>query len=244
VDNSSGVALFEIYDLEETSSQIVSVSARARLSTGDNVLISGFIIDGDTRLRVMVRVLGPSLTAYGIADALQDPMLDLHDGIGQAFATSDDWRQTQQTAVIATGMPPPDNREPAIVVNLAPGTYTAIVRGKNATSGVALIEVYDLQTPGDDIDGNGLPDWWEMKCFGQLGVDPNADPDGDGLTNAQEYALGTSPVRADSDGDGVPDGQDAFPLDPTRWQLPIVDPNDHTAPDIVLLTPRDAVLIP
>jgi endonuclease I len=96
----------------------------------------------------------------------------------------------------------------------------------------------------EDTDCNGLPDWWEIEYFGHTGVDPITDPDGDGLTNAQEYALGTSPIRADTDGDGVADGEDAFPLDPTRWLPPATDPNDHTPPEITLLTPADAVLLP
>jgi hypothetical protein len=70
------------------------------------------------------------------------------------------------------------------------------------------------------------------------------DSDGDGILNAQELILGLNPFRADSDGDGVPDGQDAFPLDPTRWQAPVGDPNDHTAPTIILTEPANAILLP
>ena len=91
-----------------------------------------------------------------------------------------------------------------------------------------------------DSDGNGLPDWWELKYFGAIGQDPNADPDGDGLTNLQEYAMGTNPLLADTDGDGVPDGLDAFPLDPSRSSLTNTA-GDTTPPAIVLLNPPGAV---
>ena len=114
-----------------------------------------------------------------------------------------------------------------------------------------------------DSDGDGLPDWKEREIGTDpynpdtngdgipdgieyaMGLDPtNMDMDGDGLTNAQELAMGTNPFLADTDGDGVPDNQDAFPLDPTRWQAPASDPNDYTPPTITLVEPADAVLLP
>ena len=149
--NATGIALLEIYDLEQSSSQIVNVSARARLSTGDNVLIGGFMITGNTQLKVIARALGPSLTAFGIAGALQDPTLELHNSSGTAFGFDDNWRDAQEMEILATGIPPGDNREAAIIATLEPGAYTAVVSGKNQTSGVALIEVYALQatTPPD-----------------------------------------------------------------------------------------------
>jgi fibronectin type III domain protein/thrombospondin type 3 repeat protein len=92
-----------------------------------------------------------------------------------------------------------------------------------------------------DTNGDGIPDGIEYAT----GLDPNnTDMDGDGLTNAQELATGTNPFLADTDGDGVPDNQDAYPLDPTRWQAPTSDPNDHTPPVINLIEPADAVLLP
>jgi hypothetical protein len=124
--------------------QLLNISTRSIVQTGDNVSIGGFIIRGSAPKYVIVRAIGPSLTRYGVPDALADPVLELH-GPG-AFVTiiNDNWRDTQQTVIEATGLPPTNDLESAIVATLAPGAYTAIVRGKNNTSGVALVEVYDL----------------------------------------------------------------------------------------------------
>ena len=115
-----------------------------RVQTGDNVGIGGFIITGSAPKRVIVRAIGPSLTHYGIVDMLADPALELHGSAGFATITNDNWRDTQEAEIQATGIPPTNDLESAIVVTLNPGVYTAIVRGRNNTSGVALIEIYDL----------------------------------------------------------------------------------------------------
>ena len=115
-----------------------------RVQTGDRVGIGGFIITGSVPKTVLLRAIGPSLTRYGITDVLADPVLELH-GPG-AFVTiiNNNWRDTQEAEIQATGIPPTNDLESAILVTLAPGTYTAIVRGNGNTSGVGLIEVYDL----------------------------------------------------------------------------------------------------
>jgi hypothetical protein len=115
-----------------------------RVETGDKVGIGGFIITGNVPKPVIVRAIGPSLTQFGVPNVLADPVLELH-GLG-AFATitNNNWRDTQEAEIQATGIPPTNNLESAIVATLAPGTYTAIVRGNGDTSGVALVEVYDL----------------------------------------------------------------------------------------------------
>jgi hypothetical protein len=115
-----------------------------RVQTGDRVGIGGFIITGSDPKQVTLRAIGPSLTRYGIADVLADPVLELHGPSGFTTITNDNWRETQENAIQNTGIPPTNDLESAIVVTLDPGAYTAIVRGKNNTSGVALIEVYDL----------------------------------------------------------------------------------------------------
>jgi hypothetical protein len=117
-----------------------------RVQTGDNVGIGGFIITGAAPKHVLLRAIGPSLTQSGVPNALADPVLELHGPGGFATITNDNWRDdpVQQAAILATGLPPTNNLEAAIDTTLNPGAYTAIVSGKNNTSGVALVEVYDL----------------------------------------------------------------------------------------------------
>lgn len=114
-----------------------------RVQTGDNVGIGGFIITGSAPKHVLLRAIGPSIT--GIPGVLADPVLELHRP-GLPPITNDNWRDdpVQEAAIIATGIPPTNNLESAIDATLLPGAYTAIVRGKNNSSGIGLIEVYDL----------------------------------------------------------------------------------------------------
>ena len=106
-------------------------------------MIGGFII-GDAVLRVLVRAIGPSLGSGGFPGPLPDTVLELHNASGDVIAFNDDWRDTQEAEIVATTIPPPDDREAAIVASLPPGNYTAILRGKNDTTGRALVEVYAL----------------------------------------------------------------------------------------------------
>jgi hypothetical protein len=115
-----------------------------RVQTGDNVGIGGFIITGSVPKRVILRAIGPSLTHFNVPNVLADPVLELHGPGAFVTTTNDNWRSTQEDEIQATGIAPTDDLESAIVATLVPGPYTAIVRGKNNTSGVALIEVYDL----------------------------------------------------------------------------------------------------
>jgi hypothetical protein len=148
-DNSAGIAIVEVYDLGTASLDPTSTAKLAQISTrgtvlgGDSAMIGGFIILGQTT-RVIARAIGPSLSAT-VPGALQDTTLELHNGSGAVLASNDDWRSTQEEEIIETGVPPADNRESAIVATLSPGAYTGIVRGKNDTTGVALVEVYALQ---------------------------------------------------------------------------------------------------
>ena len=120
-----------------------------QVQTGNNVGIGGFIITGNAPKHLLLRAIGPSLTHFNVPNVLADPVLELR-GPG-AFATiiNDNWRDTQEAEIQVTGIPPTDNFESAIAATLAPGAYTAVVRGKNNTSGVALVEVYDLNQEVD-----------------------------------------------------------------------------------------------
>ncbi|MEO5722052.1 MAG: hypothetical protein ABIR71_11350 [Chthoniobacterales bacterium] len=148
-NGTSGIGLVEVYELgAQADSELGNISSRGRVQTGDNVMIGGFIVGGGGggTLRVIARGIGPSLTAFGIPEALQDPTLALHDGQGTLIASNDNWRTGGQEAeIIATTLPPTNDSEAAIVQTFAPGPYTAIVRGKNDTTGVALVEVYTLR---------------------------------------------------------------------------------------------------
>lgn len=143
---------FTIQTTGSNSGVAANISTRGFVQTGDNVMIGGFIIQ-DGNKKVIVRAIGPSLTAFGITNALADPALELHDSTGALIATNDDWQTTQIGGIITsdqstdiqnTGLAPSSSKESAIIAQLPPGNYTAIVRGVNATTGVALVEVYVL----------------------------------------------------------------------------------------------------
>ena len=112
--------------------------------TGDDAAIGGFIIYGTDQKQVIIRAIGPSLTGAGVSGALQDPTLELHDSTGAIIATNDNWEESQRPEITATGLAPHDARESAILRTLQPGAYTAVMRGAKDTTGVALVEVYDL----------------------------------------------------------------------------------------------------
>jgi hypothetical protein len=157
VNNTTGVALAEVYDLRGDASSILgNISTRAFVQTGDNVMIGGFIVQGAQPKRVIIRAIGPELSAppYNIPDAMVNPTLELHDGTRALIASNDNWATTiiggiitsnQFHEIVNSGYAPADGRESAIIAELPPGSYTAIVRGVSSTTGVALVEVYDLQ---------------------------------------------------------------------------------------------------
>ena len=156
VDFMTGVALAEVYGLSpDTASILANISTRSFVQTGDNVMIGGFILQGPQAKRVIIRAIGPELSAppFNIPNALANPTLELHDHAGALIASNDNWQHTIIGGIITTsqvhditnsGYAPSDPSESAIIAELPPGNYTAIVRGVNNTTGVALVEVYDL----------------------------------------------------------------------------------------------------
>jgi uncharacterized delta-60 repeat protein len=147
-DGATGIGLVEVYDLTgpadpAVTSKIANLSTRAFVGTGDNVLIGGFIVSETAQL--VIRAIGPELTAAGVADALQDTMLDLFDGNGTAVGSNDNWTDAANAAQLSDlHLQPSDDRDAAILTNLSYGPYTAIVRGSAGTAGVALLELYSL----------------------------------------------------------------------------------------------------
>jgi hypothetical protein len=146
VNNTTGIGLVEVYDLEPTiDTHLANISGRAFVSTGNDVLIGGVIIQGNTAEQVLFRALGPSLASKGVTDPLLNPTLDLYNANGTLIAQNDDWMTSpQKSAIIASGLAPTDPRESAIIDTPAAGNYTAIVRGENNTTGVGLVEAYRL----------------------------------------------------------------------------------------------------
>lgn len=146
-NGSSGVGLVELYDLSRTSdSKLANISTRGVASSAADVLIGGFILGGaNGNAKVLLRAIGPSMAKLGVANTLADPTLELRDSNGGLLRSNDNWQDQQQTAIEQTGIPPNDLFEAAILAELAPGAYTAIVAGKNQASGTALIEVYNVR---------------------------------------------------------------------------------------------------
>ena len=115
-----------------------------QVQAGDNVGIGGFIVTGTSPKQVLIRAIGPSLDDFGIPNALSDPTLELHGPDAFDTIINDDWKQSQEAEIQATGLSPTNDLESAIMVTLAPGAYTAIVSSGDNSAGVALVEVYDL----------------------------------------------------------------------------------------------------
>lgn len=134
---------------------LANLAARAEVEGGDRVLIAGKIISGRTSKRIIVRALGPSLSAFGLA-ALSDPTLRIANAQGQTLASNDNWQDSPQAAEIsALGFAPPDAKEPVIISTLPAASYTAIVDGAGGAKGVAVVEVFDLEnSPQLDRMGN------------------------------------------------------------------------------------------
>jgi len=142
VGGATGIGLVEVYDMSaDLKARVANISTRGLVQTGDDVMIGGFIVTGDTAQRVIVRAIGPSLAVPG---RLEDPRVELWDGNGTLLQANDNWRTDQEEEIIATTIAPQHDDESAIVRTLTPAPYTAVVRGVGNTTGVALVEVYAL----------------------------------------------------------------------------------------------------
>jgi hypothetical protein len=143
------------YALEAAShhaspAQTSNLATRLQVLPGENAMIGGFIITGAHAKNTLIRAIGPSLTGVGISGPVQNPSLELHDASGDVIAFNDNWKDSQRIDLEASGIPPADDREAAIMQILQPGAYTAVVRGD--AGGIALVEVYDLQaTPNSRL---------------------------------------------------------------------------------------------
>ena len=153
VNDTAGLALLEVYGLEPHTNSILNNFIRSFVQTGNDVMIGGFIVEGNSPKKVIVRAIGPELSQHGVPDPLADPTLELHNATRDLIASNDNWMITILGGIITSdqvqdirnsGHIPTDRRDSAIIATLPPGNYTAIVRGVNATTGVGLVEVYDL----------------------------------------------------------------------------------------------------
>lgn len=148
VESRSGVGLLEIYDLEQQStSPLANISARGFVGAEDEVLIGGFMVAGSAaEIPLLVRAMGPSLGNHDVSQPLGDPVLELRDVNGGLVAWNDNWPDAQETELRASALAPGSGLEPALLVHVGPGAYTAIVRGRESgATGVAVLEVYRLQ---------------------------------------------------------------------------------------------------
>ena len=163
-------------------SRFLNISTRLRVQTGDNVLIGGFIITGNDPKEVIVRAIGPSLGDFGVANPLANPSLELNYPDGTTVVINNNWRDTQEAEIMASGLAPTDDLESAILATLDPGAYTAIVRGFSGGSGVALVETYDLGSGVDsalaNISTRGLVETGDNVMIGGIIVGPDTAPGG------------------------------------------------------------------
>ncbi len=143
----TGIGVIQAYDLDQAAqSKFGNIATRGFVDSGDNVMIGGFIVGpaGGTTTTVVIRAIGPSLANFGVTGALQDPTLELHDGNGAVIAFNDNWKDDTNQKSIPQSLQPTDQRESALYRVLAPGNYTAVMRGSGNTTGIGLAEIYNL----------------------------------------------------------------------------------------------------
>ena len=213
VDGATGISLVEIYEID-TIGPLVNISTRARVGTGDNVLIAGLIIEGDERKTVVIRGMGTGLADFGVPDVLLDPELQIFAG-QELLQSNNNWQDHPRAGELPAFLQPTHAAESAIVITLDPGAYTAILRGIGLTSGNGLVEVYEVADDTLDFDQDGLTDdidpdrdndtFPDIVDAHPLDDTRAGDADGDGVDSL---------VDDDDDGDGVADAEDHLPLNP------------------------------
>ena len=146
-NGQTGVGVVEAFDLDRTAaSELANISTRGFVDVDDNVMIAGLIVtpSGGANVNILVRALGPTLGDFGVAGALANPTLDLVNSSGTVIRSNDDWKNSQRAEIAATGLAPSHDTESALMETVAPGAYTAIVRGNGRTTGVGIVEVYHI----------------------------------------------------------------------------------------------------
>jgi hypothetical protein len=177
------------------SARQLNISTRMRVQSGDNVLIGGFIVTGTELKRVILRGIGPSLTPFGVPGALQDTTLELFSG-NTSIGFNDNWQDSQGPEIQATGLQPSESRESAIIQTLAPGAYTAVLRGKDDTEGVGVVEGYDLNsnipTKFANVSTRGFVETGDNVMIGGFIVGAGLGNDGGGSARVVVRAIGPS----------------------------------------------------
>lgn len=214
-----------------------NISTRLAVQTGDNVLIGGFIINGPGSKKVMIRGIGPSLSDYGVPGALANPVVELHQG-DTTLASNDDWKindatgQSQEDAIRATTIQPSKDAESAILVTLDPAAYTVILSGKNGTTGIGSVEVYQIGATANaklaNISTRGFVDTGDKAMIGGFIVGPAGSANATmviraigpsltpyGITNALQ-----DPVLELHDANGGVFTNDDWQSDPNAGQIP------------------------
>jgi cyclophilin family peptidyl-prolyl cis-trans isomerase len=145
-NNTTGLGVVEVYDLDSgPGSTLLNISTRGQVGVDPNALIGGFILGGTESKQILVRAIGPSLTGFGVPNALTDPTLELRNAQGALVDSNDDWMTSpQKTQIQSSGLAPTNAKESAVLQTLNTGAYTAIVRGTNSGTGVGSVEVYQL----------------------------------------------------------------------------------------------------
>jgi hypothetical protein len=145
-NNTTGLGVVEVYDIDSgPGSTLLNISTRGQVGVDPNALIGGFILGGTESKQILVRAIGPSLTGFGVSNALTDPTLELHDMNGGLIDSNDDWMTSpQKTQIQNSGLAPTNDKESALIHTLVAGQYTAVVHGANGGTGVGSVEIYQL----------------------------------------------------------------------------------------------------